>query len=330
VGVGAATNVSLGAASLNSQISGNPVPSIRTSNAISWLSNDMAGFRAQLQYAFSEVPAGCDGTNFGNVVSSVTTTYCPGQNGDGRSIGMRLRYNSGPLDVAVGYAKTNYGDLNSVSAGNTAKGIAAGSTTAASGATAATASNTANSAIGAYLGNLTHMNLAGSFQVTNATKIMGQWGQQTLADTPVNNAGLASQGIAIRDPNTVTGISTGRQYTYQLIGATHMAGAWTFKGSYTTGSRSETNATKYTGTTTSYTTSVVGEDGGKLSQVAVGAVYDLSKRTALYGTYASLKMTVGGSSSGTQRVTMGLTGSNIAAGGQATATGIDLGIRHRF
>jgi len=343
VGVGAATNVTLGALSLNSQISSNPVPSVRTSNAISWLSNDMAGFRAQLQYAFSEVPAGCDGTNMGNLISG-TTTYCPGQNGDGRTIGMRLRYNNGPLDAAVGYAKTNYGDYNNTVAGNIPLGIVTGSVVPTNTVTAPVAStNSTNTALGPYLGNLTHMNIAASFQVTSATKIMGQWGQQNQADTPLANAALASNGVTLAalalnsagsgtTANTSTTLSTGRQYTYQLLGVTHATGPWTLKASYVTGSRSETNATKYSGSTTTAAgkSEVKGEDGGKQSQIAVGAVYDLSKRTALYGTYSQLKLTAGGYTGGSLRNQMGLTGSALGANGQATATGIDLGIRHRF
>jgi len=300
-----------------------------------------------LQYAFSEVPNGCDGSNVGNNISG-TTTYCPGMTGDGRSVGMRLRYNSGPLDVAVGYAKTSYGDYNSTSSGNVPLGIVQGTVTPTNlaGATV-TSTATANSALGPYTGNLTHMNIAGAFQVTSATKIMGQWGQQTLADTPINNAALASYGASLAaltttsagvasTGNTSTVPSTGRQYTYQLIGATHTTGAWTFKGSYTTGSRSETNGTRYTGgtTTANGSSATRGEDGAKMSQVAVGAVYDLSKRTALYGTYSQLKLTAGGATAGgaasSLRVSMGLNGTALANGGQATATGIDLGIRHRF
>jgi len=340
VGVGAATNVSLGSASLNSQISSNPVPSVRTSNAISWLSNNMSGFRAQLQYAFSEVPNGCDGTNVGNMISG-TTTYCPGMTGDGRSVGMRLRYNSGPLDVAVGYAKTSYGDYNSTTSGNTPLGIVTGSAVATSGATPAASTATTNSALGPYTGSLTHTNIAGAFQVTNSTKIMGQWGQQTLADTPINNAAIAANGALIiaaaatgTTANSATTVSTGRQYTYQLIGLTHTTGAWTLKGSYTTGERSENNGSKWTGATTAPAAAIgataKGEDGAKMSQVAVGAVYDLSKRTAIYGTYAQLRLTAGGSTAGSLRLSMGLNGSALAANAQATATGIDLGIRHRF
>jgi len=319
------------------------VPSVRTSNAISWLSNDMAGFRAQLQYAFSEVPAGCDGTNMGNLISG-TTTYCPGQNGDGRTIGMRLRYNNGPLDAAVGYAKTNYGDYNNTVAGNIPLGIVTGSVVPTNTVTAPVAStNSTNTALGPYLGNLTHMNIAASFQVTSATKIMGQWGQQNQADTPLANAALASNGVTLAalalnsagsgtTANTSTTLSTGRQYTYQLLGVTHATGPWTLKASYVTGSRSETNATKYSGSTTTAAgkSEVKGEDGGKQSQIAVGAVYDLSKRTALYGTYSQLKLTAGGYTGGSLRNQMGLTGSVLGANGQATATGIDLGIRHRF
>ncbi|MCF8208359.1 MAG: porin [Rhodoferax sp.] len=58
----------------------------------------------------------------------------------------------------------------------------------------------------------------------------------------------------------------------------------------------------------------------KADQFAVGYVYDLSKRTALYGTFATV------SNSGTG--TAGLNGVSATAGG--TSNGFDIGVRHSF
>ena len=298
VGVGAFTNVSLGAASLNSQVSSNPVPSVRTSNSVAWLSNDIAGFRAQVQYAFSEMPSGCTSPLINNGASGTNSNYCGGSNGDGRTTGYRLQYMSGPLHMAVAYTQASYGD---VAAGTSTTGIliANGPQTGvvqAAVAGAATALTTVSNSLlatnSASRGNLATTNFGGSY-TAGAVKVMAQMGQQALD---------AAAGV------------NGKKFNYNLVGATYAMGSTTLKASVSAGSRSET----------------AGEDGTKIAQTAVGFVTDLSKRTAVYGTYSSLKMTAGGSSSGAGRVTMGLTGEAIPAGTSATTSGFDLGIRHRF
>ena len=68
------------------------------------------------------------------------------------------------------------------------------------------------------------------------------------------------------------------------------------------------------------------ENGANSKQIALGAVYDLSKRTALYGTYS--RLTTAG-----QNTTASMGVASAAAqttGASNTATGIDLGMRHRF
>jgi len=328
VGSGAATNVSLGAMSLNSQITSNPLPSVRTSNAISWLSEDMKGFRAQVQYAFSEVPSGCDNSHLGNVAGTNTTTYCPGQSGDGKTVAFRLRYEQGPINVAVATSKATYGDYNTYAGGNAPIGIATNPFVAATASAAASVGTTAGSSIAPYLGSLTTTNIGGSYTM-GQTRLFAQWGKQQLGDTPVNNAAIAAIVPTATAGNTTT-TSTDRSFTYNLLGLTHQIGALQLKFSTSTGKRSESNGTKTTYVAGGNTTSSVGDDGGKIVQNAFGVVYDLSKRTAVYGTYSEAKMTAGPNSSGGLRLTIGLTGDKIAAGTSASTTGIDLGISHRF
>jgi len=57
------------------------------------------------------------------------------------------------------------------------------------------------------------------------------------------------------------------------------------------------------------------------TQIAVGAVYDLSKRTALYATYARLNNKDGWANT---------VGSAATSAGGKDSRGFDLGIRHSF
>jgi len=74
----------------------------------------------------------------------------------------------------------------------------------------------------------------------------------------------------------------------------------------------------------SYVSRKITKDGvtadNKFDQASIGYVYNLSPRTALYGTYSSV------SNKGLSAV--GANGAATAAG--TTATGYDLGIRHSF
>ena len=57
------------------------------------------------------------------------------------------------------------------------------------------------------------------------------------------------------------------------------------------------------------------------NQFALGAVYDLSKRTAVYATYAQIKNEAGFANS---------VGSAAASAGGVKSTGYDIGVRHSF
>jgi len=64
------------------------------------------------------------------------------------------------------------------------------------------------------------------------------------------------------------------------------------------------------------------EDGAKQRQIAIGAVYDLSKRTAVYGSYSTLTTT------GLNTFSSMGPGSayNDQVGQSKTSTGLDLGV----
>ncbi len=74
----------------------------------------------------------------------------------------------------------------------------------------------------------------------------------------------------------------------------------------------------------------INEIGSKTTQNAIGAVYDFSKRTAVYGTYSTNMLTAGTTTAGTLRANLGLAGGALAANASATATGMDIGLRHSF
>ena len=97
--------------------------------------------------------------------------------------------------------------------------------------------------------------------------------------------------------------------TNWFVGANAPFGVWTLRASYGHVDRSGGLV-----------------DGQKADQFAVGGVYDLSKRTAFYGTYSYLKNKDGASFTVSPLI-------NIAAGGalaNENSTGFEVGIKHSF
>ena len=277
VGAGSALNVVGGPlAPLGVQAfpPGAAYPMVRASNSIGWLSKDMGGVRAQLQYALSEQP-----TNCATPLTNFNTNSCWGANGDGKLFGGRLSYANGPLSLAYAYSKTNYGNVAS-----------AGGTLATTGA-----STSGLAATAAYRGDYTQSNFGGTYDL-GVAKLWGQWGTQTQA---------------------ASGVASDKKQTHYLLGATVPMGAWTHKVTYNAATRNDSAG-------------LAAEIGAKGTQIAVGTQYDFSKRTAAYATYSSNKLTAGNTTAGALRVNLGLAGNALAAGGSATATGLDVGIRHSF
>lgn len=281
VGAGSALNViggPLAPVGVQAFPPGAAYPMVRASNSIGWLSQNMNGFRAQLQYALSEQPTNCVTplTNFNG-------NSCWGASGDGKLIGTRLSYNQGPLSAALAYSKTSYGDV--ASAGGTLEALVG--TTAANLASA-----------GAYRGSYTQTNLGAAYDM-GVARLMAQYGTQT---------------------QSASGAANGKKLTNYMLGAVVPMGALSLKASYNTAKRADATGV----------VAAANEIGSKTTQMAIGAQYDLSKRTALYTTYSSNKLTAGATTAGALRATLGLNGLALAAGKSATATAFDIGVRHSF
>jgi len=260
---------------------------VRTSNAISWLSQDMGGFRAQIQYALSE-----QGTDCVTPDTSVNANTCWAANGDGKMAGFRLQYNNGPLSAAYASTKTTYGD---VAAGTAPTSVAT------VGGTAGTAVNVLGNTA-AIRGDYTVSNLGAAYTM-GSTKLFLQNHSQIQA---------------------ASGAASEKKLTGTLVGVAHTMGALTLKLSINNAKRGD-GSTLVTGAA-----AASNENGSKIQQNAVGFVYDLSKRTALYGTYAKSTTTAGASSAGTLRSNLVWGGPYIAAGTSNSSTGMDLGGRMRF
>jgi len=302
VGSGSALNVIAGPLATFAAVNAPPggaVPTVRTSNAISWLSTDMSGLRLQAQMALAESPTTCTTPQ-----SSGQTTYCPGASGDGRLTALRALYNSGSFSGAVAYGIVTYGNT----AAQTQPGITIAAQTLSAGTATGNVSTSPFGASSAYTGNMTTFNLGGSYTM-GATKLFGQY------------------GTIQREANVST---VAQKLSYNLLGVSHAFGALTLKGSYATATRADGSATTG-GTLGATNNNAVGyEDGSKVTQVAAGAVYDLSKRTALYGTYSVMTVTAGTFTGGSLRANMALGSTAIGVNASAATTGIDVGIRHRF
>jgi len=256
---------------------------VRTSNSIGWLSNDMSGFRVQVQTAFAEA-----GTDCVTPSTAINGNTCWGAKDDGKHTAFRVTYNSGPLSVGLANSKTTYGDVAAATA----------PTAVATGGTAT--SDLGNAA--AYRGNYTVNNLGAAYTM-GATKLFLQNHSQVQA---------------------ASGVASEKKLTGTLVGVAHTMGALTLKLSINNAKRGD-GSTLVTGAA-----AASNENGSKIQQNAVGFVYDLSKRTALYGTYAKSTTTAGASSAGTLRSTLVWNGPAIAAGTSNSSTGMDLGVRMRF
>jgi len=281
VGAGSALNViggPLAPVGVQAFPPGAAYPMVRTSNSIGWLSSNMSGFRAQLQYALSEQPTNCS-----TPLTNFNTNTCWGANGDGKVTAARLSYDNGPLSAAWAYSKTDYGNV-----------AAAGGTLTASNPTGAT--TLASTA--AYRGGYTQMNLGAAYDL-GVAKLMGQYGTQN---------------------QSASGVANEKKMSNFMLAAVVPFGQWSLKTSYAEGKRDDA-----TGSVAN-----ANEIGAKNTQFALGTQYDFSKRTAVYGTYSTNKLTAGNTTVGGLRVNLGLAGNALAAGTSATATGIDIGIRHAF
>ena len=218
VGVGSALNIILGTlnpAGASIAPPGTAKPEVRTSNSIGWLSQNMGGFRAQVQYGFSEVPSNCLGLSTVANGQSASNS-CPGAAGDGKTMGFRLSYVNGPLSVAASTATTKY--ATSVSAGGLV-GLNAGAWI-----------NTGGNV--PFLGDYKATNFGGSYDLGMA-KLWAQYGTQIQgAYTGVT---LGSTGTYSTD----AAVTPEAKLAHYLLGVSVPMGAWTHKFSYNNGKRTQ-------------------------------------------------------------------------------------------
>ena len=205
----------------------------RASNSVGYFTPGCAvaackGLYGQVMYAMGENPSG-------------TAT-----SSDGRYVGARIGYGSGPFDIAFGTGVTK------------------------------------NAAANDY----TQTNLGAAYDF-GVAQIMGQWG--------IHKTGLP-----------IAALARGTKATHYTLGARIPLGSGYIPVSYSHVSRNDANK-------------------GAAHKVAIGYVYNLSKRTALYTTYTSISnkngMALG--------VNSGLNAgpAPIASG---NASGFDFGMRHSF
>jgi len=283
VGSAAATNIYFGTLGNRAAVSppGNPSPQVRSSNSVGWLSNNMGGFRAQFMLGLSEAYSGC--ADLAGKGSGLDNNTCIGAAGDGKHIGARLSYASGPLSAAFGYGKTAYDN---------------------------SAARTASAGVTGYSGDYTHWNLGAAydFGVAKLSYVLSQqsYGNYSVnvsatAGTVSNVGGVATAVAAAGQTASTTGQTATGTFTAaaltagsqniaeakvnsQMIGLVVPSGALTYKASYLSGKRTGGLTTNVTTNKNIYEVA----DGATQTQIGLGIVYDFSKRTAAYATYSAL------------------------------------------
>ena len=155
-----------------------------------------------------------------------------------------------------------------------------------------------------FRGNYTVMNLGASYDFGKA-KAMVQYGTQ-VQQANINQT--LNTGTGALD---LTRAAQDQKLTHYLLGVSVPVGAGEFKASYNWG---KVNSR-----------ALVIDNQRKQTQLALGYVHNLSKRTAAYTTYSRLNASGNGAVA-----TMGLNSSAATAASGVSATGYDIGIRHSF
>ncbi|MBC7618567.1 MAG: porin [Candidatus Saccharibacteria bacterium] len=200
---------------------------------------------------------------------------------DGNGAAIRLGYANGPVNVAIATSRTRY-----------AQTVAAAAVLPSQGVTGVSADIPASAAVPAGGGNIKSTNLGGSYDLGVAQLMALVTRDRVDAATAVAGKGA-------------------------LIGALVPLGAGQIRVAYST---YKTNGTSAAIAATSTAGAVAATDGPKSKKLAIGYVHNLSKRTALYTTFARV------TNSG---------GARQALNGAVTApndrsTGYDFGVRHSF
>ncbi len=266
---------------------------VRASNTVGYfLPPNLGGFYGQVQYGLDEnVDYGITNLN-GNTTSAA-----------GRYAGGRFGYANGPLDVAVAYGVSTIRSYNQLGSGLPG-------TTAVPATTAALAALYANplAVVGSpSSAKVKTANIAASYDF-GVVKLFGEYSQ-------VKND--------LRDYTNIFAVDSSTKVKGWLLGATVPVGAGLIRASY---SEARTNLTQpYLLAVNPFGYTDLGNP--KARKLAIGYVHNLSKRTALYATYAHVK------NNGLSNVTTNPGGNalvNIGGTPNGGSNGYDFGIRHAF
>ena len=199
----------------------------------------------------------------------------------GTMTSLKLAYANGPVSVAFANQVTKGGDAGALATAAAASLQVLGAT-CATGAVNATAT--------------TQQCLAAATAGTVATEDQ-KWTSNFLAGSYDLGVAKLSLGYKTDKLSEPTDSATFKSMIY---GVTAPVGAVTLKASYVTRK----------------------VDGDKVgNQFAVGAIYDLSKRTSVYTTYSVLKNEAGGGNT---------VGSTVASAGGVKSKGFEAGVKHNF
>ncbi len=219
-----------------------------------------------------------------------TSNSCVSANGDGKLTAFRLTYTNGPLFLGAANSTTKYATSVDPAAFTTSTTLGINGVNGAGNVP--------------FLGDYKVTNYGGSYDL-KVVKLFAQMGTQVNGaySTPYSSTG------GIPSTPTITNVAEGK-LKYNMLGVTAPMGNWTLKASITNGTRvADASVT----------------NDRKQKQTAVGAVYAMSKRTSLYATYSTMTAEGAGASA-----SQALTSTAATATTNVKATGVDLGISHRF
>ncbi len=268
---------------------------VRASNMIQYFSPDFNGFQVTVAYAMGENNSNATGANAQAAANNINTRN------NGNMLGLRIGYAAGPLSVAYAHQRTSYatGAGNAAATAITAVGNGLNNAVAFNGSVAANNPLASGTGWGTF-GDYTVNNLGGSYNFGVAT-VMAQYNTTRFNTTA--NANVVTVG-------NFTGAVQQRDW---LLGVNVPVGAGNIRASYIN----------------SRISGIVGL--GTASQWALGYVHNLSRRTALYATYATINNTGGTNANGTVGGSTFTNGVVVnATGGGRRASGYDFGVRHSF
>ncbi len=300
---------------------------VRANNSVGYfLPSNLGGFYGQVQYALDENVAQSAGYASGatclpaSTLSTSPYTQC-NKSAAGRYLGGRFGYANGPVDVALAYGQSTLRDLDAQRIdyiGNI--GTVSSSTNAQR--------------------KLNTLNLGGSYDF-GVVKLFGELSR--VRDK--YSSQISATGTATAFGSTYTaGQGTFAQFTDNyngyLIGATVPVGAGLIRVAYSrvkykAGSGDTFGAYSYPPVSFNSVSGGSNLDASA-DKFAVGYVYNLSKRTALYATAAYVKIKNGFNNSDMGVTTGGAVGyaplSSSATSGFApkSSVGYDFGVRHSF